>query len=152
METQHSASLVINVPLDRIFTVLTEPARHCLVDGTGMVGAPEAPDRLAETGQVFTMNMTYRSGERVVDYQTDNLVTEFDAPRLVEWAPGPSGGEPLGWRWRYELEPVDGGTNVTLTYDWSRTPQENIERFGVPLVDEDGLRSSLTKLAEAAQS
>ncbi len=69
---------------------------------------------------------------------------------MIGWATATSGGPLLGWDWRYDLEPVDEATGVTLTYDWSETSQENMDRFGVPLVDEDGLQASLALLARAA--
>ena len=37
-----------------------------------------------------------------------------------------------GWWWRYDLAPAaNGGTNVTLTYDWIDTPQAFRDQMGV---------------------
>lgn len=143
------ASTVIGAPIDRIFQFLAEPSEHHRFDSSGMVGAPETTHRLASVGQLFVMNMTYRSGDHVEHYQSDNRVTALEEPRVIEWATATHEGPLLGWFWRYELEPADAGTRVTLIYDWSATPQDNIDRFGVPLVDESGLGASLALLTQA---
>lgn len=145
-----SASRSIPVPVGRIFGLLAEPSCHHLFDASRMVGAPDAPVRLIGVGQVFTMNMTYQSEESVEHYQSDNHVTAFEEPRLLEWATATRGGPLLGWRWRYELETRGESTRVSLTYDWSATTPENADRFGVPLVDEAGLGASLELLVSAS--
>lgn len=129
--------------------MLTDPAKHTEFDATGMVGPPDSPAKLTSLGQVFVMNMTYRDGDHVEHYQTDNHVVTFDPPHAVAWAPAAHDGEPLGWLWRYDVEPAADGAAVTLTYDWAGAPPENIKRFGVPLTDTDGLARSLQLLSEA---
>ena len=44
------------------------------------------------------------------------------------------------------------GAAVTLTYDWTGIPPENARRFGVPLVDADGLGRSLQLLSQACRA
>jgi hypothetical protein len=46
-------------------------------------------------------------------YRISNTVVEFEADRRIAWA------HVGGHRWRYELEPVEGGTRVIETFDWS---------------------------------
>ena len=48
-----------------------------------------------------------------VPYPIENTVVEFEENRLIAWR------HMGGHRWRYELEPVDDGTKVTETFDWS---------------------------------
>ncbi len=49
-------------------------------------------------------------------YRVSNEVVEYEPDRLIAW-------RHLGrHRWRYELEPVEGGTRVTETFDWSTVP------------------------------
>lgn len=147
---RYSASVVIATSRVRAFQLLTDPLAHHLFDASGMVGDPVAPRRLTMVGQVFVMNMTYTSGTHVEHYQSDNHVTALEAPSLIEWATATRGGPLLGWRWRYELEAHQEQTLVTLVYDWSGTSKENADRFGVPLVDEAGLGSSLALLSRAS--
>lgn len=135
-----------------VFTVLTDPGRHSEFDATGMVGQPASAGQLTRVGQVFVMNMTYRQDNHVEHYQSDNHVTALEQPRAVAWATATHGGQPLGWLWRYDVEPAPDGAAVTLTYDWTQTPPDNATRFGVPLVDADGLARSLQLLSRACQA
>ena len=115
-----------------------------------MVGATVTPGPITAVGDVFTMDMVYRAGDFTEHYQVDNHVTVLEAPHCVEWAVAPAGKELLGWRWRYEFEPAGPSrTRVRLIFDWAGTPEQNIRRFGVPLLSEDQLADSLELLAAA---
>jgi hypothetical protein len=107
-----SRSRVIDAPASKIFGVLADPARHAEIDGSGSVRQARLtdPQRL-ELGSRFGMDM--RIG---VPYRITNVVVEFDEDRLIAW-------RHFGrHRWRYELEPVEGGTKVTESFDWSTSP------------------------------
>jgi hypothetical protein len=93
------------------------------------------------------MNMTYREGDYIEHYQSDNHVCALEPGCTIAWATATHGGAPLGWLWRYDVRPVTEGAAVTLTYDWTSTPPENVRRFGVPLVDAHGLARSLQLLS-----
>jgi hypothetical protein len=140
--------------VEDVFALIADPARHHDIDASDTVGETETPGRLVGAGQVFTMRMTYRWDDGRVDhYRTDNRVTLFVPDRMLEWSVAPHGGDPLGWRWRYDvLDAHDGATRVLLTYDWSGAPEENIARYGVPLFDADQLGASLDRLAAAVAS
>ena len=61
-----------------------------------------------------------------VPYSVSNTVVEFEQDRRIAWQTVLAGplGRFLGGRiWRYELEPVDGGTKVTESWDLSRDKQ-----------------------------
>ena len=152
MTTRFQATVTVSTSPQRVFDVLTNPARHSEFDATGMVGAPASLAKLTRVGQVFVMNMTYREGGHVEHYQSDNHVIVFEPPRAVAWATATDGGGPLGWQWRYDVEPAVDGAAVTLTYDWTDAPPENIRRFGVPLTDSDGLTRSLELLSRACKA
>ena len=104
-----SVERVIAAPPEKIFDVLTDPAQHPIIDGSGTVrqARDERPERL-RLGSRFGMSM--RLG---IPYSITNTVVEFDENRLIAWR------HFGGHRWRYELEPVEGGTRVRETYDWS---------------------------------
>jgi hypothetical protein len=137
------------VSAERVFELLTDPAKHSEFDATGMVGPPASPQKLTRVGQVFVMNMTYRDGDQLEHYQSDNHVTTFEPSRAVAWTTAAHGGQPLGWTWRYDMEPAADGTAVTLSYDWTSASAENVRRFGVPLVNADDLARSLLLLSRA---
>jgi hypothetical protein len=75
----------------------------------------------------------------------------FEKDRAIGWLPGvldDAGNHTAGgWFWRYDLAPNGPSTDVTLTYDWSATPQEFRDRVGqMPLFSEDYLAASLASL------
>jgi len=90
-----------------IFEVLATPSLHSTIDGSGSVGAPKsAPDRLS-LGARFTVAM--RLG---IPYQMTNVVTVFQEGRAIAWH------HVGGFTWRYDLVPIDGGTEVTESFDY----------------------------------
>lgn len=145
-QTAFSASRTIRVPRQAVWDMVADPAQHHRFDGTGMVGSL-ASARPTEVGDVFTMNMTYTTGDSRLDYQSDNHVVSLDPGVCFAWATALPGGPPLGWTWRYDLTDGPDGTNVRLSYDWTEAPAHNIARFGVPLADPASLARSLDRLA-----
>jgi uncharacterized protein YndB with AHSA1/START domain len=103
---------------EAIFALLADPSRHHDIDGSGTVkDAKNAPERV-KLGDKFGMAM--KAG---VPYSTHNVVIEFDDNRRIAWQHSTAGvvGSVVGQgaTWRYELEPVDGGTKVHETWDFS---------------------------------
>lgn len=88
-----------------VFALLSDPAEHVALDGSGTVQAVvEAPARL-QPGSEFVMRMKgYTTRNRVVEHRPDSLLAWRHRGRHV---------------WRWELRPVDGGTEVTATFDHS---------------------------------
>lgn len=141
-----SVERVIPAPAEKIFEVLVDPARHQEIDGSGTVRQPtKAPARLS-LGARFGMDM--RIG---APYKMVSVVTEFEEGRRIAWRPVPD--YPLvsrlvgGRTWRYELEPVDGGTLVRETWD------PTTERFGLAVraaagVTRTNMEKTLAKLEE----
>jgi uncharacterized protein YndB with AHSA1/START domain len=107
---------VIAAEPEAIFDLLADPSRHREIDGSGTVRDPRGPAvaRL-QLGSRFGMSM-----KMGVPYAMESRVIEFDEPRRIAWETvGPTRfGRYFGGRtWRYELEPVDGGTLVRETWD-----------------------------------
>jgi hypothetical protein len=149
-ETRTTVTATVHAPAAVVFDLLATPHRHHQADASGMVGADEDDLPITKTGQVFRMNMTGNGDGRTVEYQTDNHVTAFTPNRAIGWAVAPSNGEPLGWTWRWDLEPDgDDRTTVSLTYDWTATSVENREKYGLPAFGVEELTASV-KLLEAA--
>ncbi len=119
-----SASRVIAATPEKIFDILTDPTRHPELDGSGTV--QELKGRHAgrlELGSKFGMSMKLS----VLPYRVGNTVVEYEKDRLIAW-------QHFGkHRWRFELEPVEGGTEVTETFDWSTsTSPKALELAGYP--------------------
>ena len=103
-----SATRVINADAQALFDVVADPSLHHVIDGSGTVKSVRGESRKLALGDRFSANM--RMG---VPYRITNKVVEYDEGRCIAWA------HIGGWRWRYEFAPVDGGTEVTETFDWS---------------------------------
>ena len=150
MKTTATATIRVAATAAQVWALLCDPARHREFDDTGMVGGPIQPELLARVHQVFSMQMTYRGGGAEAEvYVSDNHVTVFKPLRSLAWMTATQGGPPLGWVWRYDLTAADDdAVLVSLTYDWTTTPAENVQKFGVPLVDAAGIDRSLHRLAQ----
>jgi uncharacterized protein YndB with AHSA1/START domain len=108
---------VIPAPPSAIFDLLADPRRHTEIDGSGTVRdtKPGTIERLS-LGSKFGMSMKFG-----VKYAMVSEVIEFEDDRRIAWQSRPPskwGAKFGGGRiWRYELEPVEGGTRVRESWD-----------------------------------
>ncbi len=123
--TQHtvvSVDRVINAPPGALFAVVADATRHPEIDGSGqLVKAKDGAAHQLTLGSTFDMSM-----KMGLPYSMSNTVVEFEQDRRIAWRTVQSGplGRILGGRvWRYEFEPVEGGTKVTESWDISRDKQ-----------------------------
>jgi uncharacterized protein YndB with AHSA1/START domain len=116
---------LIPAPPEPIFELLADPSQHRVIDGSGSVrGVKGASERL-RLGSRFGMSM--RIG---IPYSMVSEVIEFEEGRRIAWQSRPPiGGSLAGGRiWRYELEPVEGGTLVRESWDISQEKIKAIVR------------------------
>ncbi|MBG6183580.1 uncharacterized protein YndB with AHSA1/START domain [Arthrobacter sp. CAN_A6] len=148
-ETSITASRTIDAPADAIFTILSNPAQHAALDGSGMVQSDDKSDRITAVGQKFTMNQHWE--KMGGDYQTDNHVVGYDPNKLLAWKTAPAGEVPPGWQWVWELQPAGpDSTEVSVTYDWTHvTDKEILKKLSFPEVSVEDLDASLGNLASA---
>jgi hypothetical protein len=110
---------VIPASPEAIFDLLADPARHKEIDGSGTVRGPSEGSKRLALGDVFGMSMKLGIG-----YEMANTVVELEENRRIAWQPQPvqklmryfAGGR----IWRYELEPLEGGTKVREQWDISK--------------------------------
>lgn len=139
---------VIRAPAEAIFALLADPTRHPDIDGSGAVkrAKADAPQRLA-LGSKFGMSM--RVG---IPYSMVNTVIEFEDNRRIAWQarpPGFVGRFSAGRIWRYELEPVEGGTRVTESWDLSQDKQRMFLRLGgLPDKTRTNMQKTLERIEE----
>ena len=142
---QVSESESIAAPPEVVFSIIADPRQHPRIDGSGSVrGTVTGPERLSR-GATFGMNMRLFG----VRYRISNRVVEFEENRLIAWR------HFGGHRWRYQLEPTNGGTRVTETFDYSRydPPRSRlIEKLRFPERNRQGIRETLVRLKAAAES
>ena len=140
-----SESIDIDAPPEVVFEILADPRQQPRIDGSGSVkGLLKGPERLTK-GATFGMDMKLFG----LPYKIRNTVVEFEEGRRVAWR------HFGGHRWRYVLEPVEGGTRVTESFDYSMyaLPQRLvIELAGFPARNRAGIAGTLVKLKEAAEA
>lgn len=127
----------VPAPATAVFDVLADPRMHPRLAGSGSLRAVvDGPGRLV-LGSQFRMRMHF-----VVPYFVRNTVVEYDEGRRIAWR------HFGGHRWRFELEPADGGTNVTETFDYStaRWPWL-LEVLRFPAMNAKGIAATLKRLA-----
>jgi hypothetical protein len=140
--TSVTVQRVIAAPAQAIFDVLAEASLHPVIDGSETLREPTSGggSRLA-LGSEFGMRMRI-----LVPYRIRNRVVEFEDGRRIAWT------HIGGARWRYELEPVEGGTRVTETFDWSTANVPlygpGIRLLGFPRRNKAGMTRTLDRLAE----
>jgi uncharacterized protein YndB with AHSA1/START domain len=135
---QVSGTRFVSAAPEEIFALLTDPSKHPVLDGSGTVQAvqPDGPAKL-ELGTGFGMDMKMGAPYKIL-----NTVVEYEENRLIAWR------HFNGHRWRWQLEPVEGGTEVTETFDWStaRVPVLISLSF-FPRKNKEGIERSLDRLA-----
>jgi uncharacterized protein YndB with AHSA1/START domain len=112
--TEPVVQLTIDIaaPAEVVFDILTNPAQHPKIDGSTTVRRHLRGPRRLSAGSRFSMSMRIFG----VPCWVTNRVVEFEPNRLIAWRHF----EPQ--RWRYELEPVTGGTRVRESFDYSSYP------------------------------
>jgi uncharacterized protein YndB with AHSA1/START domain len=122
-----STERVVSAPPEAIFDLVADASRHPDIDGSGAVKQvkPGSPGRLS-LGSTFGMSM-----HMGMKYSMVNTVIEFEENRRIAWQARLAGflGKFIGGRiWRYELEPLEGGTRVRESWDISEDHQRTFLR------------------------
>ena len=143
-DKQVSATTTIDAPAEVVFAIVSNPHQHPRIDGSGSVQALiEGPDHVSK-GDTFHVSMKMFG----LPYKITNKVVEYEPARRIAWR------HFGGHRWRYELEPVDGGTRVTETFDYSMYPALGaaiIRIAGFPARNRRGIEETLRRLGTAAE-
>ena len=144
-----SVERIVDAPAAQIFALIADAGKHSSFDGSGTVSHSRQPSQPLQQGSVFGMSMRGRPESLFLPYRTTNTVIEFEPDRRIAWKTtmGPLGL--IGGRiWRYELEPVNGGTLIRETWDVSQDRQRPMLRMGsMPQQAEDGMRATLERIA-----
>jgi hypothetical protein len=136
---------IINASPEVIFNLLADPAMHPLIDGSGSVqeARMSAPKRLSK-GAKFGMDMKLFG----IPYRISNKVITFDEPTHIAW-------RHVGrHEWHYRLRVVEGGTEVTETWDWGPMGLAGkvVEIAGFVERNRAAMEKTLERLAERAEA
>jgi uncharacterized protein YndB with AHSA1/START domain len=131
-----SATGIVAAPPHDVFELLRRPANHAVLSGDGTVRSVASGDEVLQQGSRFGMKMKVG-----VPYRVTSTVVEFEQDRLLAWA------HFGGHRWRWQLEPVDGGTRVTETFDMAPAKFPPALRLvGYPKKHRDNVADSVRNL------
>lgn len=141
----------IAAPTAAIYALVSDPAGHVQIDGSGMLEAAPDAQPLTAVGDTFDIAMDRTPLNDIpglVKYSVRNTVTQIEPGRLIEWTIGAPGQPPLGHVYGWLLEPADdGSTDVTNYCDWSNITAELRARGRTwPIVPVSMLEESLAKL------
>jgi hypothetical protein len=149
-----SATRRITAPAHMVFVIVSDPARHVDVDGSGMLQAAPGAGPLTAVGQTFDVDMDRRPlGDipNMAEYKVRCTVTQLIPGRLVEWTVRAMGKRPAGHVYGWQIEPLtDGECLVTNYCDWSAIDDDLRARFRWPVVPADRLEKSVENLARIA--
>ena len=139
-------------PPEPIFDLLVDPAGHAAIDGGGTVQGARSGGRRLALGDRFGMDMHLG-----VAYSTRNTVVELEENRRIAWQTTAAGapGVVLGGRiWRYELEPVEGGTLVTESWDLTeeKWPSKPVVKVAMGASTRRNMERTLARIEELVTS
>lgn len=150
MSQRISVERVIDGTPAEIYAVVTDPAAHVQIDGSGMLVATPASRRVSAVGDTFTMEMDRAPlGDLPMGrYTVLNTITAIEPDRLVEWAVGGEGRTPIGHVYGFLMEPVtEGTTRVTSYCDWSGVHPKLVGKIDFPVVPAAMMEQTLERLA-----
>ena len=130
-----SAKRIIAAPKEAIFEVLATPKLHSVIDGSGSVQAPTSDPGRLFLGAKFGMDMKLGLG-----YKVKNTVSTFEEGTAIAWH------HYAHFIWRYDLVEVDGGTEVTESFDYSNALGLTIAMSNIPANNERNMEKTLMLL------
>lgn len=149
-----SATRRIAASAHAIFLLVSDPARHVDIDGSGMLQAAPGTRPLTAVGETFEMDMDRRPlGDipNMAEYKVRCTVTQLIPDRLVEWTVRAVGKPPAGHVYGWQIEPLTDGECLVSNYcDWTNISDELRARFRWPVVPVDRLRHSVENLERIA--
>jgi uncharacterized protein YndB with AHSA1/START domain len=111
----------IAAPAGKIYALVTDPAMHVEIDGSGMLEAAPDARPLTAVGDTFDMDMDREPlGDLPMGkYKVRNTVTKLEPDALIEWTVGGIDTPPVGHVYGWQLTSVDDATDVNLYCDWT---------------------------------
>jgi hypothetical protein len=149
-----AATKRIAAPADRLFQIVSNPAGHVEIDGSGMLEAAPDAQPLTAVGQTFDMDMDRTPlGDipNMTKYKVRNTVTHIIPDRLVEWGVGSVDGPLIGHVYGWQIDPIsESECDVTNYCDWTNLPEDMRSRRAWPIVPVQMLEQSVDNLERIA--
>ena len=125
----YSTEATINASPQTIFDIVSNPARHVELAGSGELNTVgQKPAGAVGTGTHFpaeeTVKMADGSG---MDISADSVVVTYDAPNSFSWIVNPALPDQIRRiQWWFRMSPQGGGTKVVheVEVDWGNIQNE----------------------------
>ena len=147
-EDRIAASRTVAATPAAVFGIVTDPAMHVEIDGSGMLLAAPGAQRLQAPGDTFEMEMD-REPLGDVDmgkYSSVNTVTRIEPDSLLEWSVGLPGHGPFGHVYGWQITQVSPTESEITNYcAWPDIPDYARPHF--PIVPLAMLEKSVDNLA-----
>jgi hypothetical protein len=149
-----AATKRIAAPADRLFQIVSNPAGHVEIDGSGMLEAALDVRPLTTVGETFDMDMDrtpLADIPNMTKYKVRNTVTQIVPDRLIEWGVGLVDGPLIGHVYGWQIDPIsDSECEVTNYCDWTNLPEERRSQRAWPIVPVHMLERSVDNLERVA--
>ncbi len=149
-----SATRRIAAPASNLFAIVSNPAGHVEIDGSGMLEATPDTGPITAVGQTFDMDMDREPLGDIPEmgkYKVRNTVTQIIPDHLFEWGVGSADRPLFGHVYGWQLEAVnESETDVTNYCDWTNIPAEMRSRREWPIVPVRMLEQSVENLERIA--
>ena len=151
-EERVSVTRRIAAPAAAIYALVSDPAGHVAIDGSGMLDAAPDSRPITAVGDTFDIAMDRTPLNDIpglVKYSVRNTVTQLEPGHLIEWTIGAVAQPPLGHVYGWQLDAIDDNTTDVTNYcDWTNIV-DGLRAAGRtwPIVPVEMLEASLDKLA-----
>jgi hypothetical protein len=144
MTTRMEVQRTIPAEPAAIFRVLSDPHGHVAIDSSGMLqDATGSPAKAVGDTFVIHMDRESLNDYPLGKYDVTVSITAFEPDREIAWTVFGQLKPDIGHVYGYTLEPVEGGTLVTSSYDWSDIDPVWKEADIFPIMSEGALRATL---------
>ena len=137
-----AVKIKIQAPAEKIFSLLSDPRKHRLFDGSKTIQANISGPTKLYLGAKFGMSMRIK-----IPYKVTNQVIDYEENRKIAWR------HLMKHVWSYELKPINSGeTEVTEMFDGNpAVSQWWLNRTGAYKWVDKVMAKSLVKLKELAE-
>ena len=111
----HSVEVTINPSPEKIFGIVTDPAKHIELAGNDELNKISIkPVGQVGLGTVISAEETVRVGDDSMDLTADSIVVAYDPSKCFSFIVNPALPEPVRrMQWWFLLSPKGGGTKVS---------------------------------------
>jgi hypothetical protein len=144
---------VVRADPSTVFRLLADPRGHVAIDASGML-MDTTDDPVTAVGDTFVVHMDREAlNDRPMGrYDVIVTIVRFVPDLEIAWTVAGASRPSVGHVYGYQLQPVEDGTLVTSSYDWSAISPELKETGIFPVLSEGALRSTLGILARTLES